>query len=258
MFILASGVNKRRSPVRIAAAVLVLVGFLGGTAYLLTLTGIDLKGLIPVARSSSGPTHVEGGPVDEERARLIREQLLGSNKQLPPEEAAIGTPRGNGKGQTAREDPVEAGPTGAKEKRVVTALTDADRAAVAALYGEKNRQSVAIKVKSKGTKEGVDSAASPIDPAVVAKKIGETQKAFQNCVQQELRRNPGFKGGRVMLTISVLPSGIVKGAALDDRAIHMSDVGVCIRRSIKRVVFPSYGGDDAVDFEVPLVLSTGY
>ncbi|MDF1566067.1 MAG: GYF domain-containing protein [Deltaproteobacteria bacterium] len=257
MFILASGVNKRRSPIRIAAALLALVGFLGGMGYLLTLGGVDLKGLVPGRSKSEDRGTREAGPVDEERAQRIREQMLGADKPPPAETSTGGALRITARRPKEAADPVGDEPVKEKEERKVEELSAADKAAVAALYGERKTQ-VQIKVKAKDSKEGVDSVESPIEPEVVARKIGESSKAFQSCVQQELRRNPGFAGGRVTLTVTVLPSGIVSSAAISDKSIHVSDVGVCIRRSIKRAVFPSYGGDGPVDFEVPLVLSTGY
>jgi hypothetical protein len=256
MFIIASGVNKRRSPLRIAAAILGFAGFIGGMGYLLSMTGVDLGGLVPIHHKDSGASRSwEGGAVDPERARQLREELLGKNK------TAMATEQPGVAGAATRRerprDPVSDQPEVQAKTRQVVALSDEEKAAVAALYQERGH-TVKIRVKAEAEEEGVDSAESPIEPEVVAKKIGDNQRAFQGCVQQELRRNPGFKGGRVVLTITVLPSGIVKSASLDDRTLNLSDVGVCIRRAAKRIIFPSFGGEEGVDFEIPLVLSTGY
>ena len=73
-----------------------------------------------------------------------------------------------------------------------------------------------------------------------------------------MRRNPKFKGGRVTLTLTVAPSGVVTHSKLDRRDLADTDVGSCITGASKRIVFPSFAGDEPVDFEIPLVLSTGY
>src|SRR5690606_1354220 len=37
-------------------------------------------------------------------------------------------------------------------------------------------------------------------PENIARVVGDRQAAFQSCVEQELRRNPRFRGGKVGLT----------------------------------------------------------
>ncbi len=60
------------------------------------------------------------------------------------------------------------------------------------------------------------------------------------------------------LTLTVAPSGVVTHSQLDRRDLADTDVGSCITGASKRIVFPSFAGDEPVDFEIPLVLSTGY
>ena len=245
MFILASGVNKRKSPVRIAAFVLGFVGVIGAMGYLVLYAGgIKLSSVLPMVHPhrTAGPA----GPTDAAAAAKLRAELMGGGK-------AAGK-----KGHVAAH-PADAD-TGAvvqKEKPQVPDLKPDQKAALAALYGDKSRGALAIKIKSaKGPK--VDSDKSPIDPKIIAQKIGANQRAFQGCVQQELRRNPKFKGGRVTLTLTVAPSGVVTHSQLDRRDLADTDVGSCITGASKRIVFPSFAGDEPVDFEIPLVLSTGY
>lgn len=245
MFILASGVNKRKSPLRIALFVLAFVGVIGGMGALLVYAGngIDI-GMIHI----HAPGHhavTDTGSSDSAASKKLREQLLG---QLGgPKKAAAKTGLGADGAIVKKEQPKPA------------KLDASQKAALAALYGDKSRGALAIKIKdNKGKTQAVDSTKSPIDPKIIAKKIGASQRAFQGCVQQELHRDPSFKGGRVTLTLTVAPSGVVTHAALDNRSIASTDAGTCIEQASRRIVFPNFAGDDSVDFQIPLVLSTGY
>jgi hypothetical protein len=93
----------------------------------------------------------------------------------------------------------------------------------------------------------------------VAKVVEKSQGAFQGCVETELRKNPSFKGGKVLLVATVGTSGIVKTTRLDRKELDASPVGDCIKKSAKRMVFPAFKMEDGseVDLEIPLVLSSG-
>jgi len=89
----------------------------------------------------------------------------------------------------------------------------------------------------------------------VKKIVEQTQPAFQFCIEQHVRKHPGFKGGKVNLVATVGPSGVVKKASLDRRDIESSDLGTCLRAKAKRMVFSSFPGDE-VDLQIPLILTT--
>ena len=94
----------------------------------------------------------------------------------------------------------------------------------------------------------------------VVKVVEKSQGAFQSCVETELRKNPSFKGGKVLLVATVGTSGVVKDARLDRKELDTSPVGDCIKKSAKRMVFPAFKSDDGsgeVDLEIPLVLTSG-
>lgn len=92
----------------------------------------------------------------------------------------------------------------------------------------------------------------------VARKVAEAQPAIGNCVGHALRRNPSQKLGKVTVVATVGASGIVTRAEFrDDRSgVATGELGECVRRVIKGIVFPAFDGD-AVDLEIPLVLSGG-
>ncbi|AGC47587.1 hypothetical protein MYSTI_06314 [Myxococcus stipitatus DSM 14675] len=102
---------------------------------------------------------------------------------------------------------------------------------------------------------GEDEVGGPSDEEV-ERVVNEKQAAFRDCVAQELRRNPSFKGGNVTLTATVGTSGAVKATTFSRKDLNAAanPVGTCIRDQAKGMVFSSFKGED-VDLEIPIALS---
>ncbi len=103
------------------------------------------------------------------------------------------------------------------------------------------------------------AAASPAAGAgphqqALARVVAQSGPAFQSCIEQQLKRTPNFRGGKVNLVATVGASGTVKQARLDRKEIDVSDLGSCLKSRARRLVFPSFEGDD-VEVEIPLVLT---
>lgn len=96
------------------------------------------------------------------------------------------------------------------------------------------------------------------DQQAVARKVSEAQPAIGNCVSNALRRNPNQKVGKVVVVATIGSSGVVTRAEFrEDRSgIATSDLGDCVRKVVKGIIFPSFEGDP-VDLEIPLVLGAG-
>lgn len=103
---------------------------------------------------------------------------------------------------------------------------------------------------------GLDGAPA-LAPEVMAEVIARNQKAFQRCTENELRRNPRFKGGKINLTLTIGGSGMVTQATIDRADIGEAEIGACLKQSARRIIFPSFEGDP-FDLEVPLVLTAGF
>jgi hypothetical protein len=88
----------------------------------------------------------------------------------------------------------------------------------------------------------------------LAKVVAQSSPAFQSCIEQQLKRTPNFRGGKVNLVATVGASGTVKQARLDRKEIDLSDLGSCLKSRARRLVFPSFEGED-VEVEIPLVLT---
>ncbi len=247
-FMKQAGVNRRNPPWKIAVAVFLLIGLPVAVLYGLSQLGIEPIQLTRIDEKTGEvvPTTLFG----EGGFSSLRDKLLG---KAPPPAAP----------KVAKADPPKpkAGddkPLVEKPKVVAAAMSEADKARAQALYTSDELPGMhkGPKVRSdKLEKQAVDGA-SNLDSKLVAEVVGKNLKAFQGCVEQELRRNPSFKGGKVNITFSVGPSGTVTRAVIDRPDVEQSSVGACLKEKAKRVVFPSFEGD-AVDIEAPLVLTSG-
>lgn len=102
------------------------------------------------------------------------------------------------------------------------------------------------------------TGASGPDQQAVARKVSEAQPAIGHCVSTALRRNPNQKVGKVVVVATIGSSGVVTRAEFreDRNAIATSELGDCVRKVVKGIIFPAFDGDP-VDLEIPLVLGAG-
>ncbi|HEY1335645.1 MAG TPA: AgmX/PglI C-terminal domain-containing protein, partial [Myxococcaceae bacterium] len=123
------------------------------------------------------------------------------------------------------------------------------------LYGDTRKADVgpaAAPTLARAT-ETAGGGAGPNQKAL-AKVVAQSGPAFQSCIEQQLKRTPNFRGGKVNLVATVGASGTVKQARLDRKEIDVSDLGSCLKSRARRLVFPSFEGED-VEVEIPLVLT---
>ena len=88
----------------------------------------------------------------------------------------------------------------------------------------------------------------------VARVVAQSQPAFRFCIEQELRKNPAFRGGKFFVTATVGSSGIVKSVRIGRRDLEFSPLGSCLKAKTMRMVFPAFSGSDA-EVQVPLILT---
>ncbi|GEM_PF-1178215 len=137
------------------------------------------------------------------------------------------------------------------------AQTDAERALAIYRSGDKVLSSGPIARRNIGNSSpGLDGTPA-LSQEVMARVIANNQKAFQACTEQELRRNPGFKGGKIRLTLTIGSSGMVTQASIDREDIDRAVIGSCLKMSARRILFPSFEGEP-FSLEVPLVLTSGF
>ena len=98
-----------------------------------------------------------------------------------------------------------------------------------------------------------DDAANARDPGQIQKTVGKNQGAFQFCIEQELKQNPKFHGGKIHIVASLASSGAVTKARIDRREIDGSQLGRCLKDKARRMTFPA--ADEDTEVEIPLILA---
>jgi hypothetical protein len=102
----------------------------------------------------------------------------------------------------------------------------------------------------KGAEEVERDTAASLNSEDIHRVLDRTLPAFQNCIEVELRRNPGLKGGPLLIVATVATSGAVKEARIDRRDVEGSNLGDCLRRRAKGMLFRAAG--EETDVEIPL------
>jgi len=94
-----------------------------------------------------------------------------------------------------------------------------------------------------------------LSPAEVESAVKKNRKAFDSCVEDAVRNEPGLQvlGRRVGLYLTVNPSGIVTAPRLDDPELLETELGACLKSTARKMVFPQFVGDP-FQVKVPLVL----
>lgn len=141
-------------------------------------------------------------------------------------------------------------------------LSDADKAKLAQglqlLDGDPTKSTSGGPKERKDTKTATtDQGAAGLSDEVVAKVVAENTPSFNKCVEDKLKRDPSWKGGKINLTVKIGPSGTVLDSSIAESKFNGSDVGDCIKTRIKRMRFPRFDGDEPQQVEFPLLLANG-
>jgi hypothetical protein len=127
------------------------------------------------------------------------------------------------------------------------------RADLAPVYGDSTHTDVGPRIRQGTEEKSQDSTEGGLTEREVAKVVGRAQTAFQFCIEQELKKNPSFRGGKIFISATVGTSGIVKSAEISRREIDNSPLGECLKGKARRMVFPSFSGEDS-EVQIPLIL----
>jgi len=185
------------------------------------------------------PRAPEAAAAPVRRVQELRDLLLG--KSPPPAPAPPKRPAPEAR--PSAPEPAKPEPEGPRT------------AELRALYGDPRKPDVGPRIRRTDASRTPTRGGGGPSNEDVARVVGQTQSAFQACIEQQLRKNPGFKGGKVNIVATVGSSGMVKQAQLDRRDLEGTEVGDCLRSRARRMVFPAFSGED-VDVEIPLVLTT--
>jgi hypothetical protein len=92
------------------------------------------------------------------------------------------------------------------------------------------------------------------DPVEIHRTVASHQKAFQLCIERELKKNPAISGGRIHILATLAASGEVTAAKIDRVDVENSDLGRCLRNRARRMTFPVDEEDADAELEIPLIL----
>ncbi len=96
-------------------------------------------------------------------------------------------------------------------------------------------------------------APPPISPEKVARIVSANERAFQSCIASAKDSGLDLAGRSVTLLVTVAPSGSVNYPTLDDVELSKTDLGDCLKKAARLMVFPKFDGDP-MKVEVPLTL----
>ncbi len=253
-FAAKSGVTRRNPAWKYAVFVLLLLVIPLGGAYLLSET----LGVVPLRVQT---VDAQGNAVEEtvfstKGVGALRDKLLGRTPPAPaPKPPPPAEKRPAAPAPQPESAPADKAPAGAAGTETGATAPAPSAEQLQAVYADADKKDVGPDVRKDAEVAATDSdeVGGPSDEEV-ERVVDKAQEAFRNCVENELRKNPSFRVGKVTLTATVGSSGKVKAATLDKPALNRSNVGTCIRDRAKSMVFSAFSGDD-VDLEIPLVLS---
>ena len=103
----------------------------------------------------------------------------------------------------------------------------------------------------------VDQEAADIDPKVLKTRVDQVKPGLNSCVTSSLARNPNLHVGKLNVSLTVAPSGVVTDVGYDRNAFSETDLGRCIGRVMKTILLPPFKGEDSERAEFPLALGVG-
>jgi hypothetical protein len=103
----------------------------------------------------------------------------------------------------------------------------------------------------------VDSAGAGLSGEQIARALGSSQKAFEACLAEALRRDPTAVLGKVRITLTIHPSGLASGPVVGTRSVDQSELGECLKSACKHTAFPRFEGEPFAA-EIPLVLGRAF
>ena len=147
-----------------------------------------------------------------------------------------------------------------KPEDAAAAATAAQAAqALAALDSEQNGRGIGShgpKAEAAQATPETSKADASLSQEDIAKKLGENKGALQSCITEALRKEPNLKVGKIHIATVITPSGTVASTKIDKRNVDDSPLGACLKRAIKRIVFPSFQGDE-FEVDIPIVVTAG-
>ena len=235
-FIAEAGMNKRNPPWKIAAFAAALIVLPAAVLYLLAAFKV---GPLVVTRVDASGHEIKESVFSSQGSKL--RDLLSGRKQT---------------GKPAPSTRASRVPTALKAAEAAPAPSRPAAASpeLRAFYGDSSHVDVGPAVRKSQEKRSEEPSGG-LAQADIAKVVAQSQPAFQFCIEQEMKKNPSFKGGKIFINAVVGRSGTVKQASISRPDIDASSLGDCLKAKARRMVFAAFSGDDT-ELQIPLILTT--
>jgi len=240
-FIAEAGMHRRNPPWKIAAFVASLIAV--PTAVLFLLTAFKIGPLV-VTRIDASGNEIRESVFAQNGVSGLGDLLSGRQRRAKaPHDSRAARPAAK---------PVPAPVKGSEAPSAAT-QRPGSAADLRSLYADGTKADVGPTVRNQ--RERPEESGSGLAPTEVAKVVAQTQPAFQFCIEQEMKKNPSFKGGKIFINAVVGGSGAVKQVAISRPDIDGSSLGECLKGKARRMIFAAYSGADT-EVQIPLILTT--
>jgi hypothetical protein len=93
------------------------------------------------------------------------------------------------------------------------------------------------------------------DQGTILRVVSANKRSVTDCYARSLKGDGSKpKKGKVEILVTVQPSGVVQGAAIDTQEFRGTELGKCIAEAVGRWRFPPFGGGESRQFLLPFVL----
>jgi hypothetical protein len=238
LFMQEAGVTRRNPAWKVIVFATILIGAPTTTLYLLSKLNVGFLKITTRVDEKTGQA-VKASVFSSEGLVGLRDMLLG--KDIGPE-----TPR-------PKQEPGKSALSNKKTTSKTTKMSLIGQQTIKDKY--RNDQILPVgPINRRG--EGAYVNGQALDQKIISSVFRKNIKAFQSCVETELRRNPSFKGGKVIISFTIGSSGIVTQSSVNRTDIDRSSLGTCLKQKAKQMIFPSFEGDP-FKVESPLFLAHG-
>jgi hypothetical protein len=230
-----SGVTKSRKPMvfGVVFSSLVVVAVLAWA-----LLGGEPKQEAPQTQEVARPSL--GGTGDTQVGQLVGKDPAQKAPAAPPKKVAVAPPSPPEKAQDQK----------------AAALTQEQAEALKQLDNERGVGNHGPKADAAPATPPPSSGDAQLSQADILRKLTENKGALKSCIEDALKREPGLKVGKVKIKTTIAPSGTVTSAVIDKPKVDESPLGACLKKAMRRIVFPSFSGEP-FEVDIPLTITAG-
>ncbi len=239
LFMQEAGVTRRNPAWKVIVFATILIGTPTATLYLLSKFNVGFLKITTRVDEKTGQ-EVKASVFSSEGLVGLRDMLLGRDIRPEP-------PR-------PKQKPGKLVINNKKPTSRPTKMSPIEQQVLKDKYGNDQLLPVGPKLLTRDDVPYVNGQA--LDQKIISSVFRKNIKAFQSCVETEIRRNPSFKGGKVIISFTIGSSGVVTHSSVNRTDIDRTSLGTCLKQKARQMVFPSFEGDP---FEVqsPLFLAHG-